>query len=263
MLETTSLYAIVKFGRKIKIMHKRPSTGEHRLTFKHSGKIGDIIYSLPAIQALGGGILYIGQKKLGENIRARYRSPSIPMSPDVIADVVDFLLGVSFLDEVKIHEDDCDLAFDFDLDLVRNRPRKSQHLARWYLRTCGVTADLTRPWLPDITPHPIAEIVVQHSMRYFDRRRPFNWSCLEPYATRCVFIGFASEHEEFCQYVGFRLPLWKPPSLRAFTNMAAITVSKKACFCTASCTNLVSLCLLSNACVPLKSSLPFAAELAI
>ena len=28
-------------------------------TFKHSGDLGDIIYSLPTIRALGGGILYL------------------------------------------------------------------------------------------------------------------------------------------------------------------------------------------------------------
>ena len=28
-------------------------------TFKHSGDLGDIIFSLPTIKALGGGILYL------------------------------------------------------------------------------------------------------------------------------------------------------------------------------------------------------------
>jgi hypothetical protein len=28
-------------------------------TFLHSGSLGDIVYSLPTIQALGGGVLYI------------------------------------------------------------------------------------------------------------------------------------------------------------------------------------------------------------
>jgi hypothetical protein len=29
------------------------------MTFKHNGKIGDILYSLPLIKAMGGGILWI------------------------------------------------------------------------------------------------------------------------------------------------------------------------------------------------------------
>ena len=36
-------------------------------TFKHSGDMGDIIFSLPTIRALGGGVLYLdprgGQKE--------------------------------------------------------------------------------------------------------------------------------------------------------------------------------------------------------
>lgn len=28
-------------------------------TFKHSGDLGDIIFALPAVRALGGGILYL------------------------------------------------------------------------------------------------------------------------------------------------------------------------------------------------------------
>ena len=28
-------------------------------SFRHSGKLGDIIYSLPAVRALGGGIFYV------------------------------------------------------------------------------------------------------------------------------------------------------------------------------------------------------------
>ena len=29
------------------------------ISFRHSGKLGDIIYSLPAVRALGGGIFYV------------------------------------------------------------------------------------------------------------------------------------------------------------------------------------------------------------
>lgn len=44
------------------------------LTFKHSGKCGDVIFSLPLIQALGGGILYLPEKapevsNLNSNLR--------------------------------------------------------------------------------------------------------------------------------------------------------------------------------------------------
>ena len=28
-------------------------------TFRHSGKLGDIVYSLPAVRALGGGLMYL------------------------------------------------------------------------------------------------------------------------------------------------------------------------------------------------------------
>ena len=38
-------------------------------TFKHSGKCGDIIFSLPTIEMMGGGILYIPEHSpIGQNI---------------------------------------------------------------------------------------------------------------------------------------------------------------------------------------------------
>jgi len=74
--------------------------------FKHKPKLGDIIYSLPLIKSLGGGILYldpVSEHFLGEEEiwkkRFKWLMPLIKIQP--------------YIRDVKIYEGE---DYDYDLD---------------------------------------------------------------------------------------------------------------------------------------------------
>ena len=76
------------------------------LCFRHRRKLGDVVYSLPAVRHLGGGILYLDPTSLdGTQDQAYWRWQFEGLIP--------FLEQQPYLQEVRIHEGE---AFDVDLD---------------------------------------------------------------------------------------------------------------------------------------------------
>lgn len=154
-------------------------------TFKHSGNLGDIIFSLPTIIALGGGILYISDGK-GKLQR--------PMSKLMINQIIELLKGQPYLVDVLPYNNE---AIDYDLDKFRERhgPGSEVHLASRHLMAFGVKYDLSLPWLGNIEPLPQADIIIHNSLRWRDI--PLNWSQLKPYQARCIFVGYKNEYRAF------------------------------------------------------------------
>jgi hypothetical protein len=77
-------------------------------TFRHSGDLGDIIYSLPAIKELGGGILYLNTNKT---------TPKYPGTPTKFSEkgaeiLKPLLLKQSYIQDVKLWDGE---NIDFDL----------------------------------------------------------------------------------------------------------------------------------------------------
>jgi hypothetical protein len=112
-------------------------------TFKHMGKIGDIIYSLPCIRELGGGILYIPEN-----------------TPDactgMYSSVKDLLLMQPYIHEVREYpsglgygEKAPGIHIDYDLDDARLQPLKGKiHIVKRYMDAFGVNyPGWKEPWL--------------------------------------------------------------------------------------------------------------------
>ena len=91
-------------GRAVPLRRDPQATG--MLRFRHRRKLGDIIYSLPVVRQMGGGVLYLDPTSLdGVQDQAYWRHQFETLIP--------FLEQQPYLREVRIHQGE---AFDVDLD---------------------------------------------------------------------------------------------------------------------------------------------------
>jgi 2-polyprenyl-3-methyl-5-hydroxy-6-metoxy-1,4-benzoquinol methylase len=131
------------------------------LRFRHPRKLGDIIYALPVVRHLGGGILYLDPTSLdGTQDQDHWRRQ--------FATLIPFLEQQPYLHAVRIHEGE---SFDVDLDAylrtTHGTPGDRTAIAANHFIGLGLEVpDPIVPWLAaDQLPvnHPI---VVHRSPRY-------------------------------------------------------------------------------------------------
>jgi|GEM_PF-965832 len=191
-------------------------------TFYHSGDIGDVIYALPTIRALGGGILYLGPEvnqpfgvrprqgiteKTCENLRGLLEAqPYIhqvvfaPKSPVVDYDLNKFRLYWKGF-------------FKSDLEALWARKRwfKSFPLAWINAAAFGVDFDETQPWLSAQKNGCHKAIIIARSERA--RGKMFPWrDIVKRIGLDCAFVGTPQEHQDFCNRFG-RVEFLPTPTL--------------------------------------------------
>jgi hypothetical protein len=112
-------------------------------TFRHGGKIGDVIFSLPTIRELGGGILYLPE-----------RTPDA--CNDLYGSLKDLLLQQPYIKEVREYPSGLpymelapDIHIDYDLDRARLQPLKGViHIVKRYMDAFGINyPNWKEPWL--------------------------------------------------------------------------------------------------------------------
>lgn len=112
-------------------------------TFRHGGKIGDIIYSLPTIRELGGGILYLPEKT-PDGCDSLYSSlKDLLLMQPYIKEVREYPSGLPYMELAPgIH-------IDYDLDRARLQPMKGViHIVKRYMDAFGVKVNNWQwPWL--------------------------------------------------------------------------------------------------------------------
>jgi hypothetical protein len=183
-------------------------------TFKHSGNLGDIIYALPTIMALGSGILHIATGDYPPLISAEAPHP-IPLSSDIVDQMVAFLKIQPYLKDVKPYGGE---VVDYDLDcfreyVVNDRALWKVHLAYWHLKTFNVRFDLWQRWLFNIASSYVNDIVVTYSVNNATHCGVFNWRVLEDYIDKCIFLGFENEYYEFKKYTGLEISFLKAKNI--------------------------------------------------
>lgn len=184
-------------------------------TFYHAGDIGDVIHSIPTIESLGGGILYLGKRcDLEHNCH-----PRDGISRSAFAALRDLLLLQPCIKDVIYSDTIPDV--DYDLNWFRGhwkgwfnnlyrrvwqrngwtKPVSLQwmHLAAW-----GIDyLDETKPWLTvDGAVSMTWKDVIFHRTERSNNSL-FPWGKVrEKYGDRAVFVGFEHEHEHFEQRFG-------------------------------------------------------------
>jgi predicted O-methyltransferase YrrM len=176
-------------------------------TFRHSGKIGDVIYALPTIRALGGGILYLNPNE------------GLEFSREAAESLLPLLRQQSYIAEARVWEGE---PIDVDLDRFRAVSYGVTNLCLAYLRVFDApNTDLESPWL-QAKKCSAPPVIFSRSLRY--RGEPGFWN--EVYGelgADAGFVGTRDEHEAFVQEIG-QVPYIETPDIQALAE--AITGAK-------------------------------------
>lgn len=164
---------------------------------KHSGHIGDIIYSLSFVKALGVDVCYsIGFDML--NQKPNHPSGKYTMTESSYEYLKPLLEHQPYIKMVLKNNGQ---KVDYDLDTFRNQGFNlgSYDLKKWYeivypqvevnVSNKVLTCDL--PTLPYLSN----KIVINLSLRY--RNQQIDYSKLKPYESQIVFVGLDDEYIHF------------------------------------------------------------------
>jgi hypothetical protein len=211
-------------------------------SFRHSGKLGDIIYSLPTVKALGGGIFYV-------DARTQYLAKP-PLGIDAANKMIELLSTQPYIQKAELFAQQ-PLTIDLDRfrhtaipvhvfnsinaesgriadflfgDLARDLRRKFVPTIdidlvqfHWEAANLQGRADPNQPWITGLSPKPLAEIVICRTGRYSG---DFDWSRVKSYADRAVFLGFESEWQAF-RAAHFDVSFYQVSSLLDFAQVIA------------------------------------------
>ncbi len=159
--------------------------------FHHSGRLGDILYSLPALRALGGGHLVLTPWLLVGAL----------LTPTDVENLGGLLRCQPYIRSVTYapHKPpDC-----IDLNGFRHqRWLQGQTLADLYLRALGLpAAERDQAWL-GVEPHRVAPVVIHRSARYQDPNFPWPAALRRYRRAGIVFVGTPAEHRDFVAAFG-------------------------------------------------------------
>jgi hypothetical protein len=152
----------------------------------HSGCIGDIIYSIPTMQALGVTTLYVDDRPWTKPIVSRIGLFSRLIEAQGIA--------------VKKHERE---NIDVDLSTYRNGGMAygdniSNRVARW----AGVKIDLSKPWIKSgKNNYAAGKIIVSRGARWHGEFFPWR-EIVDMFSGDIMFIGHTDEYDDFCNEFG-------------------------------------------------------------
>ncbi|WP_276483574.1 hypothetical protein [Paraflavitalea pollutisoli] len=174
-------------------------------TFRHGGKLGDLIYALPTIRELGGGILYIPERT-PDGVTNMYSNMKrlLELQP-YIKEVREYPSGLAYKELAPgIH-------IDYDLDMARDQPAKGViHIVKRYMDAFGIKIPNWKdPWL-SIERHHVERgpeyTIFNYTGRHIinDRMpsRPFDWKNLwDSIEGNKYFIGTTDEVIQFREIV--------------------------------------------------------------
>ena len=163
------------------------------LSFLHSGRLGDLIYSLATIKELSKSHkcrLYIQVEKsmLGPHDSSR-KTFINKRCGDLI---LPLLRNQNFLETVNIYNDE---KIDIDLDLFRDIPiNHCFYSSRWFSHICGVNINVENTFL-SVKPHDLIKnkIIVGRSSRY--RNAYINYKFLKN-TKNLLCIGLEDEFKD-------------------------------------------------------------------
>jgi len=200
--------------------------------FKHSGTLGDLIYSLYMVKKMGGGYFEVAMENI-ENCVAKYgyRPEDVDAQHKGRFTLKDFemllplLRRQSYIETVRQwHQGDPEP--DVDLDEFRRVLYRSfeGNILEAYHKTFDIPfsyADVDTAWLEaDVIEE--APVVVTRSLRYRPANGEEGWrniidtGMLED---NSVFVGIASEHQDFQKTFGIKIP-FRP--VNDFLELASI-----------------------------------------
>lgn len=178
-----------------------PENIERPKIFHHSGDMGDVIYALPSIRALGGGVLFLSpDNKFPFPFPTRWSKAG---GPPEWADSLRSLCNVQPYIWNTIYTHALPYSVDVDFNSFRKcyrspNPEYFTSLFRLHQKPCGVNLPDETTWLtvPDPIIIPGRPIVVNRTSRF--QERLFAWcNIVRKYGDKMVFVGTEEEAETF------------------------------------------------------------------
>ncbi len=189
-------------------------------TFKHSGDIGDVIWSLPAIRALGGGILYLDPDGGLSSPLVKWEGRTqTRMNADIIRAAIPLLKLQPYLEDIRPWQNN---PIDFDLDRFRKSGSfnnvSDSHLAAFSLPF----PERDRAWLT--VDHPLSipdrPFILARNLRYHGNDG--FWEATLPHIKNdALFVGSPKEHEIFELTFGHKIPYHPTPDLLSLARLLA------------------------------------------
>jgi hypothetical protein len=178
-------------------------------TFKHSGDLGDIIFSLPTIRALGGGILYLdpsGGKGTGD-IDLGYKDHT-NLNSNGINFLRPLLLAQDYIKEVVEWRGE---KVDYNLDKFRNHV-KYNNLAYSHLSAFNLpNKEADRKWLSNVSsdrPFFKNKFVISRTPKVQGNHEFWEFQ-VRKIKDKCVFVGLPKEHEIFEYALGYKVEYYQ------------------------------------------------------
>lgn len=158
------------------------------ISYLHSGDLGDIIYSLPAVRTLGAGHYYLCNRDFTKELtRERYEAMAALLLEQP------YILGVSEHKGQKVTHD----FTGFRKFYVRKPGTNLATIQAHYLNA-SLAIDTRTPWLKVHNPIQHGRAVFARSLRYHNKDwTSYIWpQALDRYPD-AIFIGLEEDHEAF------------------------------------------------------------------
>lgn len=170
-------------------------------SFYHSGDSGDIVYSLPTVRALGGGIVYLGPDGYPR------MQPRQHLTWSLFENIAPLLKAQSYVEDCLYSPKAGVAQFnlnEFRMEILREvlNTKPGYNLARVHLHHFQQRLDEDKkPWLTVPAPRHEADVIVARTERYHNGR--FDWrKVVSVYKDRIAFIGTENEWRLFCMQFG-------------------------------------------------------------
>ncbi len=169
-----------------------------KLTFLHSGHLGDLIYALPVIKELAKDHECHFYIQANKKMPVKYFKHTSWSSGQVYIDDRQFNIFLPLMKKQSfVHK--CEKFngqdIDINLDLFRELPVNiCFNSPRWYFHITGIQIDLTDPYL-EVEPHDRIknQIIIHRTFRH--RNQFINYKFLEN-KKDLIFIGLKDEYED-------------------------------------------------------------------
>lgn len=190
-------------------------------TFKHSGDLGDVLFALPTIRALGGGVLYLDPNGGQDEpiIRRHLKRGRTRLNAKSIESLGPILCQQPYIEEVRVWGGE---PVDCNLDAFRDYHTR-ENLADAHLAAFGLPFEQRdTAWLSVADPIELPQypIIISRTVRCTPHH---SWwfDMLPDILGRCAFVGFAEEHQIFQYAMEREVPYVQTPDLLTVARVIA------------------------------------------
>jgi hypothetical protein len=156
--------------------------------FSSAGDCGDVLYCLPAVQALGGGEVRL----YPAGYTTTRMTPATAESLATLLRCQPYVTGCAFAEQPE----------GVDLDLWRRQYRSDRNITDMACAALGLPPPpRADAWLAVPRPRQAARVLLHRSGRYHNWAFPWR-RAYQKYGREAAVVGTPEEHRDFCAYLG-------------------------------------------------------------